>query len=155
MSGMASRSTSAGQGPAAASRSGGFTLIELLVALTVLAILAAIAIPGYNEQVRKTRRAAAAAELLEVAQGLERYNTVNGRYDNRDAAGTNVDICNRETEGGFYTVRCFTVTTTTFELRAVPANAQLADRCGTFTYTQAGQRGLVGQEDGLTPADCW
>ena len=151
MSGKASRSTPAGQGPAAAVRSGGFTLIELLVALTVLAILAAIAIPGYNEQVRQTRRSTATAELLEVAQALERYNTVNGTYV-QTAPNIN-PLCNRNLD--FYTVTCFTLTATTFQLRAVPANAQVNDRCGTFTYTQAGQRGLVDQEVGVTPADCW
>ena len=39
-----------------AASSSGFTLVELMVTIMVVAILAAIAIPGYSSQVRKSRR---------------------------------------------------------------------------------------------------
>lgn len=138
----------------------GFTLIELLIAIVIVAILAAVAIPGYQEQVRKTRRSTATAELLSVAQALERFSTVNGTYVGTpgDPSATpptpNVNgICNRTLD--FYTVSCQTLTATTFEVRAVPNARQSEDKCGTLTYTQAGVKGIVDHKTGIVPRDCW
>jgi type IV pilus assembly protein PilE len=49
----------------------GFTLIEMVVVATIVAILAAIAYPGYQEHVRKSRRTDARNILLEAAQRQE------------------------------------------------------------------------------------
>ncbi|QKT04348.1 prepilin-type N-terminal cleavage/methylation domain-containing protein [Ectothiorhodospiraceae bacterium 2226] len=58
-----------------------FTLIELLIVVTVVGILTAIALPAYQEQVRKTHRADARIALLNAAQHLERCYTEFHRYD--------------------------------------------------------------------------
>ena len=62
------------------SAAAGFTLIELMIVVAVVAILAAIAVPSYQEQVRKSRRAQAKADLVEYAQMAERFFTVNNTY---------------------------------------------------------------------------
>ena len=55
----------------------GFTLIELMIVIAVIAVLTALAYPAYQDQVRKSRRAQAKADLVEYAQGAERYFTAN------------------------------------------------------------------------------
>jgi type IV pilus assembly protein PilE len=58
--------------------SAGFSLIELMVTVVIAAVLLSIAIPGYNGQVRKSRRTEAKTALLDLAGREERlYNMSN------------------------------------------------------------------------------
>jgi type IV pilus assembly protein PilE len=62
-------------------KQGGFTLMELLAALTILGILAAIAIPNYTAYINRGKRAAAKVDLMAAAAQLERNYTTNGCYN--------------------------------------------------------------------------
>lgn len=53
----------------------GFTLIELMIIVLVVAILAAVAWPSYDNFIRRTRLENARSELLSNAQMLERFYT--------------------------------------------------------------------------------
>lgn len=59
--------------PSRARKSGGFSLIELMIAVVVVAILAAVAYPSYQDQLRKGRRASAQAFMMEVANREQQY----------------------------------------------------------------------------------
>jgi type IV pilus assembly protein PilE len=57
--------------PAKVSR--GFSLVELMIVVAIISILAAIAIPNYNDYVRKAKVAEATAALLQYRTWMEQY----------------------------------------------------------------------------------
>ncbi len=61
-------------------RRGGFTLIELLVVMSILAILATIAVPMYLGQRTKAARAEAMTNLEALRLLQEQYYAENGEY---------------------------------------------------------------------------
>jgi len=146
----------------------GFTLIELMIVITIVAILAAIAYPSYQNYILKSRRTDAAGNLLELGQYLERYFTENGRYD-QDRGGTAVSLpFNKSPKEGtstFYNL-AFTAgepTATTYELSAAPVGSQAEDtNCGTLTLDHTGAKCILnGSKCSNVPADaeavdeCW
>ena len=126
----------------------GFTLIELMITVAVVAILAAVALPSYQDHVRKSRRAQAKADLVEVAQLLERYHTVQNTY-----VGFTMPFEQSPRDGtSRYTVTLSGESASAFTLTAAPAGeAQSKDKCGTMTLDQAGRK----TPDNATVVGCW
>lgn len=60
----------------------GIQLAELMIALAILAITAAIAVPSYTAFIDKARNAEAAADIITIAQAIERFYVRNNRYPN-------------------------------------------------------------------------
>lgn len=58
----------------------GFSLLEVMVVVTIIGIIAAIAIPTYSGYVTRTRRADAITALETVALNEEKYMAENGSY---------------------------------------------------------------------------
>lgn len=58
----------------------GFTLIELMIVTVIVAVLAAIALPAYQDYVKKARRAEAKSELLRLAQIQTKWRVSNPTY---------------------------------------------------------------------------
>jgi general secretion pathway protein G len=57
----------------------GFTLVELLLAIAILGILAAIAVPTYQNYIDKARNSAAIAGIREIEGGIPRFQVEHGR----------------------------------------------------------------------------
>src|ERR1044071_4044300 len=58
----------------------GFTLIELMIVVAVMAVIALVAVPSYQDTVRKSRRADAMVGLTRLQQLQERYRGQNPAY---------------------------------------------------------------------------
>lgn len=125
-------------------KSRGFTLIELMIVIAIVAILTAIAVPLYTNQVEKTRRADAVSSLMATAQQLERCFTRNSDYTNASCpSGT------FPSEDEFYEITV-TSTSTTYDLTAAPQGSQSGDDCASFELDHLGNRNSTGTAD-----RCW
>ncbi len=69
----------------------GFTMVELMTVLIIAAILAAIALPSYQESVLKARRTEARAALLKTMQQQERYYALHTTYVVFSSASTDAE----------------------------------------------------------------
>lgn len=122
----------------------GFTLIELMITVAIVAILAAIAYPSYQDSVRKTKRTTAQADLMELASFMERKYTETNSY-NPASLALPFSTSPRDTTVAYNLTK--TSDTSTFTLTATPIGAQADDDCGVMTLKNTGAK---------TPASgCW
>lgn len=61
-------------------RQNGFTLIELMITVTIVAILASIALPAYQEYVKRGNRRAAQAQMMDIANREQQIFLANRSY---------------------------------------------------------------------------
>jgi type IV pilus assembly protein PilE len=128
-------------------RQKGFTLIELMIAVAVIAILAAIALPSYEGQMRKSRRASAQAFMADVAQREQaRFLDVRSyvAVANNAAFPAALGISVPSEVSGFYTVSVATVAGPPpgFTITATPTGKQVPD--GTLVMDNLGNKSRAG-----------
>jgi len=104
-----------------------------MIALAILGIIMAIAIPAYNDQVQRSRRADAQARLNETTQCMERFNTTNSTYVGGNA------VC-QPPNNAFYTFTVNIPNRNAFVASASPVGSQSTDACGQMGINQAGQK---------------
>jgi type IV pilus assembly protein PilE len=123
----------------------GYTLLELMIVVAVIGILASIALPNYQEYLKKARRSAAQSHLMDIAQRQQQY-----LIDSRSYATSFSDL-NVETPVDVSTYYTVEITATdgpppSFTITAKP-------KSGT---PQAGDADLAIDNTGAkTPADKW
>lgn len=69
----------------------GFTIIEVMITLVIIAILAAVALPSYQESVLKSKRTEGRAALMNTMQQQERYYSLHTTYLAFSSASTDVN----------------------------------------------------------------
>lgn len=133
----------------------GFTLIELMITVVIVGILAAVAYPAYQDQVRRSRRAGAQSAMLQIAQkemqlllDARRYvAAANATAIAAAPIGVGIDAKVASMYNFSVTVNNAAGTVPTFTVTAVPQGAQASDSCGTLTINHLGAK---------TPsAGCW
>jgi type IV pilus assembly protein PilE len=144
-------------------QSKGFTLIELMIVVAIVGILAAIAYPSYQEQIRSSRRGDCAGALAGLANAMERFYTMNNTYEGAADVATGAPdpallgypaTC--PVDGGTATYDLtIAATASTFTVSAAPTGAQTGDTCGTLTLTNTGTKGVTDASAGKTWQDCW
>ena len=58
----------------------GFTLVELMITVVVLAVLVGIAVPSYRQYVVRSKRVAAQAAMMDIANREQQFLIANRAY---------------------------------------------------------------------------
>ncbi|MGL6116965.1 type IV pilin protein [Plesiomonas sp.] len=119
----------------------GFTLIETMIVVAIISIIAAIAIPSYQNHIIKSRRTEVLTQLLQGQLAQERLWLMNKTYSTNLA---NIGLINST----YYTFTTpISATANTYTLKATAIGSQTKDtNCTTLTLDDKGNK---------TPAVCW
>lgn len=143
-------------------RQHGFTLIELMITVAIIGILAAIAIPSYQDSVRKSRRADAQGALLSLANAMERHFTETNTY--AGAAGSDTTPTDTgaprasiystpSSTAVYYGLSITAAGANSFTLTATPVTGSGQAGNGNLELDSTGQRRWDRNHDGAFPVD--
>lgn len=142
----------------------GFTLVELAVTLAIIALLAALAVPGYRDLLHRAQRQDARLALLRIHYRQERYFSERNRYATQLATPAELGGLGlaERSDAGDYGLSIATdpealgyVATA----RALPSGRQSDDRvCAALALDHIGQRSsadAAGRWRDLDAGHCW
>jgi type IV pilus assembly protein PilE len=137
----------------------GFTLIECMVVVAAIAILASVAVPGYQRYAYRARRVEAKESLVRIAHAQERYYATYHRYA-QDLVGE-LRFAGDRTGRGNYRIGLSTPSPGIAEGQgyvaiAYPQGAQSADLCAELSINHQGLKAPIASDpDKNANGVCW
>ena len=125
----------------------GFTLVELMIVVAIVGILSAVAIPAYQDYVKRGRIPEATSNLAAMRVRMEQYYQDNKTYTNATpCANANLPT------SSFFTFSC-TLAAETFTLQAQGTSGMTGF---TFTLNQSNVKATTAAPSGWTTStSCW
>jgi type IV pilus assembly protein PilE len=126
-------------------RTGGFTLIELMITVAIVAILAAVALPSYRQYVVRSKRSAAQAQMMDIANRQQQFLLANRSYADKTALTASGYALPAEVNSNYsYDIVLTTTGVPGYTLTLTPIGGQTGD--GALTLNSDGVK---------TPAEKW
>lgn len=122
----------------------GFTLIELAIVLAIVAILAAIAVPNFQDYLTRSRRSDAMIALQRIANEQQQFYFDQNTYATT-VAGLALPTVSPD---GYYNLSIFSADTVSFVAHAIPVGGSSQAGDGRFELRATGQEGWDPGEDG-------
>ncbi|MBF0179025.1 MAG: prepilin-type N-terminal cleavage/methylation domain-containing protein [Magnetococcales bacterium] len=135
-------------------RATGFTLIELLITLAIIAILAAVALPNFQESITKSRRSDAQQLMVNIASRQEAFLLDASSYTNNfttlNFSNTGWTCAGTSCSNSYYavTVSVSSGPPPTFTITATPDASSSQSGDGTMTLTNTGVKTRTGVASG-------
>ena len=144
--------------PLSSARQRAFTLIEVMIVVAIVAILAAIALPSYNDYITRGRLVDGTNALAALRSNMERHFQDNRTYQTVTVgASTFTSPCGALPTVQNYTFSCPVWTAAAYNLRATGTGPLAGivfelDAADTRTTTVSGS---FASWSPVSPANCW